>query len=607
MSKARTLANFVSSGNPLADGSIAASEVTGLSTVATTGAYNDLSGKPTLSTVAATGAYADLSGKPSLATVATSGSYDDLTNKPTITATANDLSGGAAGSIPYQANTGDTAMLAAGTAGQVLTSNGAAAPTWATPAPGAGTVTAVASGAITAGQTVVINSNGTVSAISGSWGTTPTFFGNVSLSGSPYIDSMAPQSLVYDSANQKVVAFYTNINQYPVANVGTIASNGTVTWGTPVTIRSFGVSYVNAVYHASSGKIVVVFNYPGAGGGFSCVGTVSGTTITFGSDGVFEPNSQAFYNAIAYDSVNDKVVVSWRATASSDYGYTAVGTVSGTSISYGTRVSFSPSQTIYVGAAYDVASGKIVLGYRDNPSSQIRTIVGTVSGTTISFGSSNFVDTNAGAFVQVVYDSNAQKCVVAWTNGNTSYGQLVVGAVSGTSMSFGSVTNFNAAPTSYISLAYHAASQKPVIAYRDNNSGYGNMLVGTISGTSISFGSVGTFTTTSSTQIALAYDSVNAYLPVIYAATGNGTSNVGALSLTTNLTASNLLGFSAASYSNGQTATVNTVGSSDSSQSSLTPATKYYASPLGGLSTSPGLYSAYAGLAVSASKIVVKG
>lgn len=37
-----------------------------------------------LSTVATTGAYSDLSGTPSLATVATSGSYADLTNKPTI-------------------------------------------------------------------------------------------------------------------------------------------------------------------------------------------------------------------------------------------------------------------------------------------------------------------------------------------------------------------------------------------------------------------------------------------------------------------------------------------------------------------------------------------
>lgn len=37
-----------------------------------------------LATVATTGAYSDLSGTPSLATVATSGSYADLSNKPTI-------------------------------------------------------------------------------------------------------------------------------------------------------------------------------------------------------------------------------------------------------------------------------------------------------------------------------------------------------------------------------------------------------------------------------------------------------------------------------------------------------------------------------------------
>lgn len=41
-----------------------------LATVATTGAYGDLSGKPTLSTVASTGAYSDLTGKPTLGTAA---------------------------------------------------------------------------------------------------------------------------------------------------------------------------------------------------------------------------------------------------------------------------------------------------------------------------------------------------------------------------------------------------------------------------------------------------------------------------------------------------------------------------------------------------------
>lgn len=60
-----------------------------LSTVAISGVYNDLSGKPTLSTVAGTGAYADLSGKPSLATVATTGSFADLNSKPTYTVLAS--------------------------------------------------------------------------------------------------------------------------------------------------------------------------------------------------------------------------------------------------------------------------------------------------------------------------------------------------------------------------------------------------------------------------------------------------------------------------------------------------------------------------------------
>lgn len=51
-----------------------------LATVATSGSYADLSGKPTLFS----GVYSDLSGKPSLATVATSGTYGDLTGKPTL-------------------------------------------------------------------------------------------------------------------------------------------------------------------------------------------------------------------------------------------------------------------------------------------------------------------------------------------------------------------------------------------------------------------------------------------------------------------------------------------------------------------------------------------
>jgi hypothetical protein len=71
VSKAQTLATTVSTGNVLADGTVAYAEVSGtptLATVATTGAYADVTGTPTLATVATTGAYADVTGTPTLPT-----------------------------------------------------------------------------------------------------------------------------------------------------------------------------------------------------------------------------------------------------------------------------------------------------------------------------------------------------------------------------------------------------------------------------------------------------------------------------------------------------------------------------------------------------------
>jgi hypothetical protein len=51
---------------------------------------------------------------------------------------------------------------------------------------------------------------------------------------------------------------------------------------------------------------------------------------------------------------------------------------------------------------------------------------------------------------------------------------------------------FESATTVYISIAYDANAQKVVIAYTDSgNSSYGTAIVGTVSGTSISFGTAG--------------------------------------------------------------------------------------------------------------------
>jgi hypothetical protein len=63
------------------------------------------------------------------------------TNQSALTAgSATNILGGSVGTIHYQSATNTTAMLAVGTSGQVLTSQGAAAPIWATPDSGAMTL-----------------------------------------------------------------------------------------------------------------------------------------------------------------------------------------------------------------------------------------------------------------------------------------------------------------------------------------------------------------------------------------------------------------------------------------------------------------------------------
>ena len=103
MTKTRDLANLVSGSNPLVDGVIDYSEITNtpapfdpatLASVAVSGSYADLGGKPALATVATSGSFTDLSNQPTpfdpatLASVATTGAYADVTGTPTLAAVA---------------------------------------------------------------------------------------------------------------------------------------------------------------------------------------------------------------------------------------------------------------------------------------------------------------------------------------------------------------------------------------------------------------------------------------------------------------------------------------------------------------------------------------
>lgn len=278
-----------------------------------------------------------------------------------------------------------------------------------------------------------------------------------------------------------------------------------------------------------SGKPVVV-NSDGT------VSVVAETSISegVGTPVVFEAAASQQISS-AYDPTSQKVVVSYQDGGNSNYGTAIVGTVSGTSISFGTPVVFEAANTQNTSTVYDPSSQKIVISYRDAGNSNYGTaVVGTVSGTSISFGTPVvFYSAAVFGLTSLVADTANDKVVVCFA-GNASTGQAVVGTVSGTSISFGSVTQFDSNSSTYISTSFDTLNNKVVVCYRDGgNADRAAALVGTVSGTSISFGSQVLFTSSSTVEMVSTFDSVNGKIVVAYVDSGNadsGTAIVGTVS-----------------------------------------------------------------------------
>jgi hypothetical protein len=261
---------------------------------------------------------------------------------------------------------------------------------------------------------------------------------------------------------------------------------------------SNAVRHVNVAY-VGSNKVVIAFeDQPSGSRGAAVVGTISGSSISFGTIVEFD-SSYSYNTGIVYDSDNDRVVIVYRDSGNSNYSTAIVGTVSGTSISFGTPVVFGGNTytNVPIRAVFDSSNNKVVVVYQDANNSNYGTArVGTVSGTSISFGSAVVFESAAvGNWISAAFDSTNNKVVIAYDDGgNSSYGTAVVGTVSGTSISFGTPVVFESAFIYYHHMTFDSTNDKVIIAYRDGgNSNYGTAIVGTVSGTSISFGSATVF------------------------------------------------------------------------------------------------------------------
>ena len=285
-------------------------------------------------------------------------------------------------------------------------------------------------------------------------------------------------------------------------------TNVSDTVGTSSVFESATVEQVAAVYDANASKVVIAYRDNGNSNyGTAVVGTVSGTSISFGTPAVFE-SATTRYIGIAYDTNAQKVVIGYRDYGNSSQGTAIVGTVSGTSISFGSSTVYESGSVDHQVAVYDANAQKVVIAYQDGGNSNYGTaVVGTVSGTSISFGTPVVFESATTLDVGAAYDASAQRVVVAYSDsGNSGHGTAIVGTVSGTSISFGTAVVFEAANSADASVTYDANADRVVIAYRDrDNNDYGTAIVGTVSGTSISFGSAAVFESGNTQDISSVY------------------------------------------------------------------------------------------------------
>ena len=441
---------------------------------------------------------------------------------------------------------------------------------------GGGTVDFTASGSLSNGDLVKLNSNGTVSVVAGGGAGSATVFetGQALDIGS-----------TFDSNSNKVVIAYRDVgnSNYGTAVVGTV-SGTSISFGTPVVFENAEANYNSLAFDSNSNKVVIAYRDSGnASHGTAIVGTVSGTSISFGSPTVFE-SAETNYISTTFDSNSNKVVITYQDNANSNHGTAVVGTVSGTSISFGSAVVFEAANTEYTNAVFDSNSNKVVIAYSGD--NQYGTaIVGTVSGTSISFGTKVVFEEAQSSYMSATFESNSNKIVIAYQDvGNSYYGTAIVGNVSGTSISFGEAVVFESARTFDTSTTFDSNENKVVIAYKDyGNNNHGTAVVGIVSGTSISFGSPAVFEEANTDEIATTFDSNSNKVVIAYRDHGN--SYYGTALTFTPPDVSEWIGFASADVSDGATATINVVSSVNEGQSGLTTNFKYYVTDSGTLTT----------------------
>jgi len=284
-------------------------------------------------------------------------------------------------------------------------------------------------------------------------------------------------------------------------------------------------------------------------------GTLSGTTITWGSE-VTVASSSSRHMKMAYDSVNDVIFYAYRNQSSSyrcevrqiQISGTTIGTVSSAGTPY------SNNNVEQLNLAY--GNGACVLTFKY--ASQGRAVKVTANSTASNhpnMSSSYQIESNNYNSNALVYDPDEDKFVTCWNDQDSQAGRSrVMTLESSGSISMSSTTDWISDYTDHISLSYNTNLNKYLVVFQRNQSnGYKNLYsaVGTYSGGTITWANEVEHTTTNNERHMNSAYNPTTYKHSVYWQAGNSSNNLKHADITISGTTPSL----------GTVTTVSTVGS----------------------------------------------
>jgi len=523
-----------------------------------------------------------------------------------------------------------------GTSGQVLTSGGgSAAPSWSAIPAGGNVITAVANGSIANNKCVQIRTaDGKVeeikeTAVAADASTTNeewyTDSGDSASWSTTVIDPDAACCIVYSQDNNSDIAF-TNI---PISSAGVLGARSQTM--TAVDNSTYGAMSADrrvwtATYDTTNNKHIVVWNSQQDGKLYYKVGTMSGSTLSFGSIQTAY-NQSAFKPQVLFDEGTGRIVLAFGRTAN-DNAMVQIGSYnSGTGV-----VDWGTAQSIQAEAhtgplAMSKASsttGQYAIFRRQTNNNNCTGSLITVSSSsnTCTIQTQNQIVSYASQNYEVAYDANANNMCIVWQKGSDN--RMYIRRVKVNSGSTGLETDGSEEMVVVqnigqdLQIAYSPSALRCYTWWRDPS--YGNATrwraVTNTTGTVTLGGEHSPSPNPDTYSNELGF-------PAVHAASGNivfGINNqpvggrgqlwsIKTTALQSNLTQGrHFLGFADQAYTDGQTATIKTYGNNVDTLSGLTIGTKYYVSPNGDIATSGtgGNQHALAGLAIGTNKLLIR-